>query len=171
MRSSIVLLVCLLVSVSAIADVPKGYQAIGEAYGIPPALLYSVALTESEAPGIARPWPWTANVAGKGIYFESRQALFEHLNALHEEGKTNFDIGPAQVNWHWNGGLFDSLWDATDPYVNLETAASMLRDYYRDSGSFEIAVGKYHAPNNPQRAERYKSRVRKKLALVLSGKR
>ena len=165
------LMLLLLIPMCAIADVPKGYQAIGEAYGIPPVLLYSLALTESEAPGIARPWPWTANVAGKGIYFDSRQALFDYLSELRERGRTNFDVGPAQVNWHWNGGLFNSLWDATDPYINLETAASMIRDYYQDSGSFEIAIGKYHAPNDSQRAERYKSRVRKKLALVLSGKR
>ncbi len=165
------LMLLLLIPMCAIADVPKGYQAIGEAYGIPPVLLYSLALTESEAPGIARPWPWTANVAGKGIYFDSRQALFDYLCELRERGRTNFDVGPAQVNWHWNGGLFNSLWDATDPYINLETAASMIRDYYQDSGSFEIAIGKYHAPNDSQRAERYKSRVRKKLALVLSGKR
>jgi len=165
------LMLLLLFPTCTIADVPKGYQAIGEAYGIPPVLLYSLALTESEAPGIARPWPWTANVAGKGLYFESRQALFDYLSELRERGRTNFDVGPAQVNWHWNGGLFNSLWDATDPYINLETAASMIRDYYLDSGSFEIAIGKYHAPNDPQRAERYKSRVRKKLALVLSGKR
>ena len=165
------LMLIVLFPIQTLADVPKGYQAIGETYGIPPALLYSVALTESEAPGIARPWPWTANVAGKGFYFESRQALYDYLSELQKNGRTNFDVGPAQVNWRWNGGLFDSLWEATDPYINLHTAAGMIRDYYRESGSYEVAIGKYHAPNDPQRAERYKSRVRKKLALVLSGRR
>ena len=63
------------------------------------------------------------------------------------------------------------LWQATDPYVNLETAAAMIQGYYRETGSFDEAVGKYHAPNNPQSAERYKSRVRQRLALVESGRR
>lgn len=165
------LVMCLSIPVYANAVVPDGYQRIGEAYGIPPELLYAVALTESEAPGIAKPWPWTANVSGKGLYFVSRQALFDTLRGLQKRGQTNFDVGPAQINWYWNSVLFNSLWEATDPYVNLQTAASMLRDYYRESGSFEIAVGKYHAPNNKQRAERYRARVWQKLDLVKSGRR
>ena len=124
-------LLMLLMPFSTVAEVPVGYQSIAEAYGIPPALFYSVALTESEGPGIGRPWPWTANVAGKGLYFESRQALYDHLNGLLQQGRTNFDVGPAQVNWRWNGKLFNSLWEATDPYINLQTAASMIQNYYR----------------------------------------
>ncbi len=161
----------LLLSSGAVAEVPEGYDSIAKAYGIPPALFYAVALTESEGPGIGKPWPWTANVAGKGLYFASRQALFDHLNALLVQGKTNFDVGPAQVNWRWNGKLFNSLWEATDPYINLQTAASMIQEYYRASGSFEQAIGQYHAPNNSRNAERYKARVRERLALVLSGRR
>ncbi|MEN8168118.1 MAG: hypothetical protein ABFR65_11660 [Pseudomonadota bacterium] len=164
-------LLILLMPLPAVGEVPEGYQSIAIAYGIPPALFYSVALTESEGPGIGRPWPWTANVAGKGLYFESRQALFDHLNGLLAQGETNFDVGPAQVNWRWNGKLFSSLWEATDPYINLETAAAMIQGYYLASGSFEKAIGQYHAPNHAGRAERYKSRVRERLALVLSGRR
>ena len=154
-----------------LAEVPPGYRAVAEAYGIPPALFYAVALTESEAPGIGKPWPWTANVEGEGYYFESRQALYDHLNGLLQQGRTNFDVGPGQINWRWNAGLFDSLWQATDPYVNLEIAAAMIRGYYRETGSFDAAVGKYHAPNNPTNAARYQSRVRQRLALVESGRR
>ncbi len=165
------LLLFLLFPVGAVAEVPEGYDAIAKAYGIPPALFYAVALTESEGPGIGKPWPWTANVAGKGLYFASREALFEHLNGLLVQGKTNFDVGPAQVNWRWNGQLFNSLWEATDPYINLQTAASMIQEYYQASGSFEQAIGQYHAPNHPVRAEQYKSRVRQRLARVLSGRR
>ncbi len=165
------LLLCLWIPVYANAAVPQGYQRIGEAYGIPPELLYAVALTESEGPGIGKPWPWTANVAGEGYYFASRQALFDALNALQKRGETHFDVGPAQINWYWNGGLFDSLWEATDPYVNLQTAASLLQDYYQETGFFEAAVGRYHSPSDPLRAERYRNRVWQRLALVKSGRR
>ena len=165
------LLLILLSPLPLLAEVPPAYQDIAEAHGIPPALFYSMALTESEGPGIGKPWPWTANVAGQGLYFESRQALYDHLNAVLQQGQTNFDVGLAQVNWRWNGHRFDSLWAATDPYINLQTAAGIIQDYYQQSGSFEQAIGRYHAPNHPQRAEAYKSRVRQRLALVLSGRR
>ena len=87
------LFLCLLIPLYANAAVPQGYQRIGEAYGIPPELLYAVALTESEAPGIGKPWPWTANVAGEGHYFASRQALFDALNELQKRGADPFRCG------------------------------------------------------------------------------
>jgi hypothetical protein len=110
-------------------------------------------------------------VEGEGYYFESRLALYEHLNGLLKQGRTQFDVGPGQINWRWNGALFESLWQATDPYVNLEIAAAMIQGYYRETGSFDEAVGKYHAPNHPANAARYISRVRQRLARVERGRR
>ena len=158
-------------SLSAVAEVPQAYETIGESHGIPPVLFYALALTESEGPGLQRPWPWTANVNGQGLYFASREALYRYLDNLRGQGRTSFDIGPGQINWRWNGHRFASLWEATDPYTNLKTAAAMLQVYYRESGSLELAIGRYHAPNDPVRAGRYRERVRSRLALVLEGKR
>ena len=70
-------------------SVPAGYRAIAAERGIPQSVLYAVALTESGkrvAPADRyRPWPWTLNVAGRGYFFESRQAAWQALLA-HLEG-------------------------------------------------------------------------------------
>lgn len=153
------------------AAVPEAYRAIAREYGIPDVLLYSVALTESEKSDVKLPWPWVANVEGRGIYFNTRQEMYSHLSALVREGRLNFDVGIMQVNWRWNKHVFSSLMDATDPYINMRGGASILRELYLKHGSFEIAVGKYHSPNNQNRASAYRERVRKRLALVLKGER
>jgi len=153
------------------ADIPDGYRKVAKDYSIPVSLLYSVALQESEKPGVGKPWPWTINYKGKGIYFKSRNELFNYADNLVEKNEFNFDLGLMQVNWRWNSGYFRSLWSATDPYINLNTGAKIIYNYYRKSKSFEDAIGKYHAPNNKENAEKYVELVRYKLSLVNSGER
>ena len=66
-------------------SVPVGYRNVAEERGIPPALLYAVALTESAkkvgSPAVVRPWPWTLNIAGRGFFFDSRLAAWKVLTA------------------------------------------------------------------------------------------
>jgi len=156
-----------LTTATAQAAVPWGYEAVAKEFEVPGEILYSVALQESEGPGIGRPWPWSANVQGRGYYFESREDLYRFLGSLMERGYKHFDIGLGQVNWHWNGRRFGSLWEATDPYANLRVAASILREHYRETRSWAWAVGRYHAPNNDARASSYIAGVGRKLARVL----
>jgi len=154
----------------AYADtVPAAYRVIAAEYSLPPMLLYSVAMTES---GIHKnnarlPWPWAANHAGKGIYFDTRQEAYAYLSQLLSQGKKNFDVGLMQVNWRWNHHVFETLWDALDPYTNLRGGASILRAQYRRLGSLEKAVGAYHSPGNAARANAYRERVRDNLATIL----
>jgi hypothetical protein len=54
--------------------VPVGYQQVAREYGLPPALLYAVALTESgqscaQSKEQFRPWPWALNIDGEGALF------------------------------------------------------------------------------------------------------
>ncbi len=149
------------------ADVPWGYASVAQEYGVPAEILYSVALQESEGPGIGRPWPWTANVKGKGFYFDNREELYSFLCSLLAQGHKSFDIGLGQVNWYWNGSRFASLWEATDPYVNLRTAAAILHEHYLETRSWALAVGRYHAPGNAGRASTYIASVGRKLERVL----
>lgn len=153
--------------------VPQGYRQVAAEYAIPPALLYAIALTESEDnfQGVARPWPWTINHAGKGTYFKTRQDAYQYAQKLVEQGVTSFDIGLMQVNWRWHKQRFPSLWDAFDPYLNLHAAAQILIEQYTARGSFEEAVGAYHAPNNAELATQYRERVRHKLHLLIRGHR
>jgi len=149
--------------------VPPAYRQTGVEYGIPPAILYSIALTESgkQFRGVRLPWPWTVNHNGRGLYFPSRRAAYDYLSQVLIEGERNFDVGLMQVNWRWNAGVFGSLWEALDPYENLRGGAAILRSHYKRLGSFEDAVGAYHSPGNATRASAYRERVRDALAGVL----
>ena len=150
--------------------VPSAYRVIAAEYALPPVLLYSVAITES---GIRKnnnpwlPWPWTVNHGGKAIFFDSRQEAYAYLSQVLQKGKKNFDVGLMQINWRWNHHIFESLWDALDPYTNLRGGASIMRMQYHRLGSFEKAVGAYHSPGNPARASAYRERVRDNLAIIL----
>lgn len=146
------------------ASVPFGYQQVADAYDLPPEVLYAVALTESarqvDSTGNVRPWPWTLNVQGRGHFFDSRQeaeaALQEHFDA----GRRSIDIGLMQVNWRYHRQRLGSPRLALDPYHNLRVAAQILRDCHQSRHDWWAAVGCYHAPNSPQRADRYRARVR-----------
>ena len=167
-RPSVLLLVLLApgfaLQALAHASVPVGYQQVADAYDLPPEVLYAVALTESarqvDSTGNVRPWPWTLNVQGRGHFFDSRQeaetALQEHFDA----GRRSIDIGLMQVNWRYHRQRLGSSQLALDPYHNLRVAAEILRDCHQRRQDWWAAVGCYHAPNNPQRAARYRARVR-----------
>ena len=165
------LVIALSIPVASVAGdaVPPAYRSMGIEYGIPPEILYSIALTESGKSyrGLRLPWPWTVNHGGKGLYFPSRQAAYDYLSQVLSRGQKNFDVGLMQVNWRWNAHVFGSLWEALDPYENLRGGASILRSHYVRLGSFEDAVGAYHSPGNASRANAYRERVRGALAGIL----
>ena len=56
--------------------IPSAYRLVAIEYGVPVALFYAVALTESgqsiESKSRRRPWPWTLNIAGEAHYFKTR---------------------------------------------------------------------------------------------------
>ncbi len=143
--------------------VPVGYQSVAAENGIPYSLLYAVALTESgkqvASKGVYRPWPWTLNVAGQGYFFESRQAAWQALTVWLEKGKRSIDIGLMQVNWRYHQVRLGTPWQALDPYFNLRVGAEILQDCYITRQDWWASVGCYHAPTNPQRADRYRRRV------------
>ena len=78
-------------------SVPVGYQQVASEYGLPPGLLYAVALTESGQSSLSggqfRPWPWALNIDGEGHYFPSRQMAWQALQAVLTQTKTSVDIG------------------------------------------------------------------------------
>ncbi len=152
-----------------ITNVPPAYRSVAAEYSVPPALLYSVALTESgnRYHGSRLPWPWTVNHGGKGIYFDTRQEAYDYLSQILKEGQSNFDVGLMQVNWRWNKQVFPSLWEALDPHTNLRGGASILRENYLRLGTFEAAVGAYHSPGDSTRANAYRERVRDSLTTIM----
>jgi hypothetical protein len=135
--------------------------------GVPVRLLLALAPIESgvgSRTGQIYPWPWTLNINGRGSYhFRSRAAAERHLDALIAAGIDNVDVGCLQVNWHWHGRAFTSPAAALTPERNAQYAASLLRKYRAQTGTWSGAVGLYHS-QDPRLAEAYRCRVAHALA-------
>ena len=160
-----VLLMVNAASRSADTDVPSAYQAVAEAYGIPAALFYAIALTEtgrkvSSTDGF-RPWPWSANFNGEGHFFSSRRAALQAIETYLADGQRSVDIGLMQVSWRYHAATLGTVWKALDPYFNLTIAAAILVDCQQRLDDWWASVGCYHAPRDPARAAKYRSRVRR----------
>ena len=146
--------------------IPQAYVQVAGRHGIPPEVLYAVALTESAlvlTTGRQRPWPWTLNVHGRGERYRTRLEAWEAIQRHLEAGRTSIDIGLMQVNWRWHRNPLGNPWRALDPYHNLQVGASLLRERFQESGDWSVAVGRYHAPSNPRYAQRYRTRVQRQL--------
>ncbi|MCP5410151.1 MAG: lytic transglycosylase domain-containing protein [Chromatiaceae bacterium] len=145
------------------AEVPTGYRLVASDYDIPAEVLYAVGLAESarrvDSTGTVRPWPWTLNVQGKGFFYASRAQVQRALDGFLDVGFESIDIGLMQVNWRYHQNYLESPQLALDPYHNLRVAAKILRECHQSRQDWWEAVGCYHAPNNPHRADRYRARV------------
>lgn len=143
--------------------VPSAYRSVAVKYGIPVRLLYAVALAESgktiAAINRRQPWPWTLNIAGKGVYFGSRLAAWQALDQSLRDGETSVDIGLMQVNWHFHQHRLGNSWLALEPIHNLTIGAEILKDCYKNRRDWWASVGCYHAPSDGVRAKRYRKRV------------
>ncbi|MCC3701656.1 transglycosylase SLT domain-containing protein [Rouxiella badensis] len=158
---------------SAAYSLPTGYRQVAMIYGVPPELLYVVALNESSALLTAGrlPWPWTINVAGKGYHYATRLEAWSALNNfLKSHPRKRIDVGISQINLGWNGHHFNSTWDAFDPYLNLKAAAVILRACYsRNPGSWLNAAGCFHRPAGGLASKSYKTRVNNNLIILYAG--
>ncbi|MHB0818476.1 lysozyme family protein [Stutzerimonas stutzeri] len=146
---------------------PPAYQIASHTAGVPSELLYAVAKTESNAKlriGYY-PWPWTLNVKGKSMYFDTRnEACNAALEGIRQHGERGVDIGLTQQNWGWVGkNWFAHPCDALDPYTNLQAASKQLRRYYDASNDWVTAAGQYHRPAGGAPAKRYRAAIRKRL--------
>ena len=149
------------------AAVPAGYHAVAQAEGVPADLLYALACAESGRPlpdGAVRPWPWALNVGGESRYFDSRLAAYRDL-VLVLKTTRNVDIGLGQINWHWHRERLRDAWQALDPYFNLGVAARFLREQFEhcDCDDWWIAIERYHAPSNSERAGPRRAAYRRRV--------
>lgn len=150
--------------------VPQGYVDVANEHGIPPRILYAVAMQESALllpSGIVRPWPWTLNVEGRAERFRGREEAHQALTWYLRSGVRSIDIGLMQVNWRWHGDRLRDPWTALDPYFNLRVGATILAEHYRSTGDWQKAIGLYHASANTpaakHRAENYRADVNRHL--------
>jgi hypothetical protein len=155
------------------ASVPVGYRTISAEHGIPSTVLYAVALTESgkqvAMTGGYRPWPWTLNVGGDGYFYATRLEAWQALRDWLDQGKRSIDIGLMQVNWRYHQERLGDPWQALDPYHNLRVGANILQDCYATERDWWASVGCYHAPANPEHADRYRRRVLSRWQRVVNA--
>ncbi len=146
--------------------IPSSYRQIAHEYGIPPRVLYSVALQESRMrlrSRQTRPWPWTLNVAGVPRRYPTRIAAYNGLTQYLKQGIRSIDIGLMQVNWSYHQDKLGNPWQALDPYHNVRTGAKILATEYRESQDWFEAIGRYHSPGTglqqQRRAKKYANSV------------
>lgn len=150
-----------------VAAVPDGYREVARTEGVPPEILYAVACAESgrRVTGATfKPWPWALNVDGETRFYATRVAAYSDLRRELPR-RANIDIGLGQVSWRWHATRLGSPWAALDPYLNLRTAARILREEFErcECEEWWIAVERYHAPSDTaearERRARYRARV------------
>ena len=171
MRRLTLLLLCLFCGPAApVAARAPDCEALAAAaerkHDLPPGLLRAIARTESgrrAEGGGRRAWPWTANVAGKGMYFDDAGKAIAHLSDLAARGMENFDVGCMQLNYRWHGDHFASVEDMIEPARNTEYAARYLKDLRSETGTWDDATKYYHS-RDPERGTAYLGRVRAALS-------
>ena len=164
-RRCIVVLLCFAACPMTDAEevVPSSYRWIAAEHGIPGMLFYAIALAESGIviPSLQqrRPWPWTLNIAGEGVYFNTRWEAWRALDQSLRAGETSVDIGLMQVNWRYHQERLGSSWLALEPHHNLTVGATILKECYKSRHDWWASVGCYHAPSDSVRARQYRKRV------------
>jgi len=152
---------------------PPAYQLAAQRAGIPSAVLYAVALQESGIQWDSGrnqrlvPWPWSLNVAGQSLRFDTRaQACTALQRALRNTPSKRIDVGLAQINLGYQQHRYRQPCDLLDPYRNLSIAAEILKEQHRPDEDWLLAIGRYHRPAGGEPAARYRRNVSQHLARI-----
>jgi hypothetical protein len=151
---------------SAIRDAERHHR-------LPPGLLHSIAKAESGRPVTAmndvRPWPWTINADGQGLFLDSHAAAVAWV-AQQTSRHRYIDVGCLQVDLTLHPHAFASLEQAFEPAANADYAARYLSDLYRGEAdrNWNVAVGLYHS-HTAHLAAAYRDRVAMAGSRVLRG--
>lgn len=127
--------------------------------GVPISVLKAISLTETgrKQGGRFRPWPWTVNMEGKGVWFDTRAEAKAYVDKEFGRGARSFDIGCFQINYKWHGDAFASIDEMFDPLTNALYAARFLQRLHAEQGNWGKAAGAYHS-RTKEYAERYQAR-------------
>ena len=129
---------------------------------IPDKLMPAISRVESgrldPATKRVRAWPWTINVEGTGLYFDTKAQVIAAVQALQAKRPHSIDVGCMQVNLRHHPKAFANLDDAFDPAVNARYAGQFLASLYRQTGNWNLATANYHS-QDPERGEDYQRRV------------
>ena len=140
-------------------------QIAAEKTGVPLSVLKAISLNETgrKREGQMRPWPWTVNMEGAGVWFETEEEARSYVAQNFKRGARSFDVGCFQINFRWHGKAFASIDDMFDPQLNAVYAAEFLKDLHAEKGNWPEAAGAYHS-RTKEYADRYSARFEATLA-------
>lgn len=167
----ILLALSLVYSTQGLSAIPEYYDSLSREYSIPKEVLFALAMTETNTAlnnGTALPWPYTINLNGKSEFFLTKKEMITRAQNLLSQGVIHFDCGLFQVNWKWNGRYrASSLDEACDPYSNGRIAVDIMKEWYKKTGNWVEAAGRYHNPNNNNGlADVYKRKFSRNLKIA-----
>lgn len=110
--------------------------------------------------GRFEPWPWTVNMQGKGVWFDSKADALAYAQRHLNQGARSFDMGCFQVNYRWHHEAFSSLNAMMSPQENTIYAAQFISSLYQETGSWSRAAGLYHS-RTPSLSQKYERRFKK----------
>lgn len=137
------------------------WETAAQVAGVPPELLYSVALVETRkksSDGLARPWPWTLTTAEGHKFYNSKAEAEEDLLEYISQGNARIAVGLMQVFYAYHSHRVESPLELLDPTTNLRIGAEILRDSIKRSNDLEIGIGNYNA-KDPVKARAYGRQV------------
>jgi hypothetical protein len=142
-------------------------QSASRETGVPLAVLRAITRTETGRGrgGKLDPWPWTVNMEGKGVWFDTEDAARAYVFRHFKRGARSFDVGCFQINYKWHGAAFASVEEMFDPAKNARYAAEFLKTLFAEFGDWTEAAGAYHS-RTPEFADRYKARFERLRAAL-----
>lgn len=152
---------------SAAADPTEACDAaarlIARESSVPLEVLRAITRTETGrgASTTLDPWPWTVNMQGRGVWFDTQSQAQTFVFRHFKDGARSFDIGCFQINYKWHGHAFSSIEEMFDPIRNARYAAQFLAKLHREHGDWTKAAGAYHS-----RTAKYANRYLERYAAI-----
>jgi soluble lytic murein transglycosylase-like protein len=128
--------------------IPAGYVQIAGEYGMPPDVLYRLALHQSGArldSGQHRPWPWTISVDGRLARYRTREDAYRAIRHYLDRGRV-VDVGLLLLDRPPYAQTLGDPWSVLDPLYNLRLGAYRLRQRFTQTQDWTSAVAAFATP-------------------------
>lgn len=138
-----------------------------KAYDLPRDLLLAIGLQEAgmSYKGSMTIWPWSMNIEGRGVRFDTRAEAETYLSNELAQGTRSIDVGCLQINLRWHPDAFPTPADGFDPVRSADYAARFLRGLYAETGDWMQAAGRYHSAT-PKYKTIYLAGIERQLAKI-----
>jgi hypothetical protein len=125
------------------------WAATAQRQGLDPALLYAVAVQETQrpsGPGAVSPWPWTLRSKTGPHFYETQDSAVADLQAMTRD-TGDVDVGLLQVNLKRHGHRVGDPATLLDARINLMVATEVLAEAIRSAvDDLALGIGRYRHP-------------------------